>query len=302
MESDNLSHSTLDGLYDGLRSIAEQSVPVSEARQFLVLDGGELPDEALATIRRDFPWVTIERVDPGLDYGAVKARGAALVDSEVAVLCDSDCRYEPDWLKHLLTPFAERPDVEVVAGETAMQADGPYGTAVALVHVFPRYSGETSLQPALFYFANNCAFRTSVLKRVPLPPDLPVYRGQTIVHSNLLREAGVQIWRQPLARSLHRPPLAGDFVGRLYRSGVDAGSLGRLVGDRSGAKYVGGMEEASHRGSRVRNARARARSVFAEDRRRYAYLPLTIPIVAVGVAAYGAGRARAALRPVAPAT
>jgi hypothetical protein len=129
-----------------------------------------------------------------------------------------------------------------------------------------------------------------------------VFRGQTIVHSELVRRAGVRIWRQPLARASHRPPHVSDVPARLYRAGVDSGSLGRLVGDAAGRSYVGGMEPLSHRGSRLRNATQRARTVFAEDRRRFLYLPLALPIVAVAAGAYSLGRLRAAMVPVRPST
>ena len=233
----------------------------------------------------------------------VKARGAALAEAEVVVLCDSDCRYERTWLRHLLTPFAERPELQVVAGETTMAAKGPYGLAMALTHVFPRYSGETALQPALFYFANNVrvperrCWRGSRCRRpagVPRADDRAQHDHR---REGVCRSGGS---RSPAPCIGRRSPW--DLVARLYT----AGRRLRIAGPaRSATARARAMSAAWRRrrtaGAGRATARARARSVFAEDRRRYLYLPIAVPILAVAATAYAADgpRRRSTRRPLA---
>jgi glycosyltransferase involved in cell wall biosynthesis len=132
--------------------------------------------------------------------------GAALATGDVVVYCDSDCVYEPGWLRSLLDPFTRDAAIQVVAGETATGGNGPYGTAMALTYIFPRYSGETEIAPVKQYFLNNVAFRRSFLLQHPIPANLPLYRGNCVIHAAEIQQKGYEIWRQPIARARHAPP------------------------------------------------------------------------------------------------
>ena len=62
--------------------------------------------------------------------------GASCTTGEIAVFCDSDCVYEPNWLRKMLMPFSQRPDIQVVSGETTTHIAGPYGLAMSLTYLF----------------------------------------------------------------------------------------------------------------------------------------------------------------------
>lgn len=300
IETANLAEADPAALRTCLDSIAAQGISPAEAEQVVLLDSGELASPDLPSLRRDYPWLSVRRV--GADgYGDVKAAAAEVGTGDVVVLCDADCRYEPGWLEHLLAPFAARQDVGIVAGETTTPVDGAFGLAMALAFVFPRASGETQLSPARWYWANNVAFRRTVLEEVPLPSGLPLYRGQTIPHGRLLRAAGHTIWRQPLARAIHVLPERSELLRRFFLKGHDAYTISQLLDDRSRRSFVGGMEPGPATLGRVRDALRRARSVLAEEPRRALLLPVALPVVLLVGVAYLAGAATARARHLAPA-
>jgi glycosyltransferase involved in cell wall biosynthesis len=300
VETANLSSAELDNLSACLRSLARQTHPIESVREVVVLQAAGDSAEAVAAICSQFPWVTLRSVPRGTGYGDVKALSGSHGDSEIIVLCDADCLYEPTWLELMLKPFGEREDVQIVSGETTTPIDGPYGLAISLTFVFPRFSHEHELAPALWYWANNVAVRRSLFEQIPLPAHLPLYRGQNVVHANLLREAQQKIWRQPRARAHHQLPLPSELISRYVLFGDDMVTLARLVDDRSGRYYRRGMEPGARPIGRARHFAQRARSVLVEQPRRVFYLPLAAPVMIVCVGAYIAGMVRASLRPAPP--
>jgi hypothetical protein len=295
IETSNLSSAELANLSDCLSSLDAQTHPIDRVDEVLVLEAGDVPSDALREVCSRFPWVTLRGVPAGTGYGDVKALSGTQAKSEILVLCDADCSYEPDWLAQLLTPFRDRGDVNVVSGETTTPIRGPYGLGIALTFVFPRYSHEDQLTPALWYWANNVAVRRSFFESLPLPAGLPLYRGQNVVHANLLRQSKQVIWRQPRARALHQLPIPSQLVARYVLFGYDMVALARLVGDPSGRLYRMGIEPSPRRIGRVRHFLVRARTVFLEEPRRLIYLPAALPVVAVCVLSYLAGMAKAYL-------
>ncbi len=123
-----------------------------------MIETGDVPPALLDTIRAQYLWVTICRIDAGLEYYQAKMRGIELMTGEAVVLCDSDCVYNAEWLGAMLAPFA-REDVQMVAGEMSLEITGPYKLAIALTYIFPRYSRRSDLQPTGGYFCNNVVFR-----------------------------------------------------------------------------------------------------------------------------------------------
>lgn len=295
IETSNLSSAELDNLARCLRSLEGQSIPMEDLREVVVLESGDAGIEDLRAVCDPFPWVDIRSIPEGTRYGDVKALAAEVTEGELIVMCDADCRYEPRWLEELVTPFAKRDDVQIASGETTTPVGGPYALAIALTFVFPRFSGESELQPALFYWANNVAVRRSFIGQLPLPRELPLFRGQTIVHAKALLDAGHTIWRNPHARALHELPTISELTRRFMLKGHDSLTLNRLTDDDSGHSYMGGMEPRERSQGRFANFTARVRSVFAEDRRRWVMLPAALPICAWIVGAYLVGRTRARL-------
>ena len=296
VETSNLTKAGLRSLGRCLASLDAQTVPVADAHEVIVLEGGEAPARrSPERVCAPHPWATIRSVDAGTRYGDVKALAGDHVTGDLVVLCDADVRYGPDWLERLLEPF-ELDHVQIASGETTTPVRGPYSLAIALTFVFPRFTEETEIAPALWYWANNVAARRTFLEAQPLPQNLPIYRGQTIVHGKALRVAGHTIWRVPGARAIHDVPSLGELLPRFVLKGYDSLAIARLVGDPTGRSYMGGMEPRSDDEGRMGNLRRRFASVFAEDRRRLVMLPVALPFAALILAAYGAGRLRAHLR------
>jgi glycosyltransferase involved in cell wall biosynthesis len=296
IETANLSTAELRCLSECLRSLERQTHPIADVREVVVLDASEVPGDELRQVCQAFPWVELRPVGSDVGYGNVKALSAAHARGEIIVLCDSDCRYEPEWLERLLEPLAQRPDIQILSGETTTPISGPYSLAIALTFVFPRFSGERELAPALWYWANNVAVRKSAFERLPLPSDLPVYRGQNVVHASLLAEHRQTVWRQPLARAWHQLPRPGQLVARYLRFGEDSVMLAKLADDRAGRFYRRGIEPNARPIGRARHFVQRARSVLGEDPSRLVLLVPALPVVLACVVCYAVGMARCRLR------
>jgi hypothetical protein len=226
----------------------------------------------------------------------MKVRAAGRATSEILVLCDSDCRYEPGWLKAMLAPFRDRPETQIVAGETSTPIRGPYELAIASMFIFPRFTGERGLADSPIYWANNVAMRRELLGRLPIPDAKQLYRGQNILHSMGVAALGHTIWRQPLARAWHLPPSPAEMRHRFTRLGRDSIHVMRLAREAPGP-YRGEMAPDRIGGTRLQKFARRVRSVFAENPRYLLHLPAAVPIMAILAACFYGGRIAARLAP-----
>lgn len=77
---------------------------------------------------------------------------------------------------------------------------------MALTYIFPQYSEQKHLTSTKQYFLNNVAFSREFLLQNPIPTELPLYRGNCVIHAYNLLDSGYTIWQQPLARATHAPP------------------------------------------------------------------------------------------------
>ena len=289
VETDNVEKDDLDALRECLDSLGRQPA-IGRAKGVFLVDGGKLPGELIETLASTHPWLTVTPADGDLLYIGQKARGAALSDSEVIVFCDADIRYEPGWLDALLSPFSERPEVEIVAGETTTPIRGPYSLAIALTFVFPRFSGESDLSPSPTYWANNVAIRRAILAGSPIPDPAALYRGQNILHSLALARSGRTIWRQPRARAHHTLLAPKTIVRRYLTLGRDSRSVARLTRDAAGRSYLAAMAPDESGGNRLRKLAGRVGQVARSTPRDMAWLPLAVPVVGVLGICYLAGR------------
>lgn len=229
VETENLASAALAGLCRSLDAIAAQDLSPSCAKEVLILESGDLSPDLLATLSGAYPWLTVRTIAAEMDYYAAKMQGVALTTGEIIVFVDSDCLYEPNWLRSLLTPFAQKAEIQVVAGETRTSANGIYGLAISLTYIFPPFSHRSDLHPTRFYFFNNVAFRRSVLLAYPIPTALPIYRGNCVLHAHTLTQHGIILWRQPIARAVHAAPNGlAHFFWRFILLGYDALLLYRL--------------------------------------------------------------------------
>lgn len=225
IETENLASAELEGLYRSLDSIASQDLSPELAKEVLILESGDVPEEMMEQLIKKYPWLSLRRISADVDYYAAKMKGVSLTTGEVIILADSDCVYQQNWLRNLLSPFIEdnKNNVNVVAGETRTSAKGAYGLAIALTYIFPPYSNSNNLEKTQYYFCNNVAFRRSFLTKYPIPVNLPIYRGNCVIHANSLIKQGETIWKQPKSRACHAAPNGGaHFFWRFLLYGYDA--------------------------------------------------------------------------------
>ncbi|HAJ61468.1 MAG TPA: glycosyl transferase family 2, partial [Cyanobacteria bacterium UBA8543] len=230
IETENLSIAEIDGLFRCLKTLAEQNISPTLANEVLIVESGDVTAELIKRIQSNYPWIQFRKIESDIGYYEAKMKGVALTTGEVIVLCDSDCTYEPIWLSNLLSPFANNPEIQIVAGETTTPAYGAYGIAIALSYIFPRFSRTEALSPASSYFCNNVAFRRSFLMQHPIPSELPIYRGNCTIHARNLSSEGYKIWRQPLSRATHAAPNGlSHFFWRFLLLGYDALAVKRIA-------------------------------------------------------------------------
>jgi len=149
------------------------------------------------------------------------------------------------------------------------------------------------------FYAHPTAIRRCALVRCPMPRGLRLVRGQAVVHSLALPQAGFTLWRQPRARTFHPLPTPAGMLWRFVGQRHDSVVLAGLSGDRTGRSFRGFLQPLDHPVARTTHVLQRARAVLAEDRLRWLLLPAVLPVGAVFTLAYLAGRV---LTRIAPAT
>lgn len=303
METENLSSAALTGLRRSLDAIAAQDLPPTCAREVLILESGDVPEDLLKQLSEDYPWLTVRTI-ADMDYYAAKMQGVALTTGEIVVFADSDCIYEPNWLRSLLTPFAQNAEIQAIAGETRTSARGAYGLAISLTYIFPPFSHRSDLHPTRFYFFNNVAFRRSLLLAYPIPTDLPIYRGNCVIHAHTLTQQGILLWRQPIAHAVHAAPSGlAHFVWRFMLLGYDALLIYRLRrGKRERLPVAAHLIEDGFIGfalvaMRIKQATVRLFQLIRQQPGHLFNLPLAIPIALVSLGLFLLGVAIAYLRP-----
>lgn len=304
IETENLSSAELTGLCRSLDSLAAQDLPPSCAQEVLILESGDVPKNLLEKLSSDYPWLMVKTITAEVDYYAAKMQGVALTTGEIVVFADSDCIYESNWLRSLLTPFAQDPDIQAIAGETRTSASGPYGLAISLTYIFPPFSRKRNLHPTRFYFFNNVAFRRSLLQAHPIPTHLPIYRGNCVIHARTLAQQGIQIWRQPIARAVHAAPNGlSHFFWRFILLGYDALLIYRLRRAKAQPSQVTThlLEDCligfALVGMRVKEAIVRLFKLIQEQPSHLLNLPIALVIAVVSLLLFLLGVAIAYVRP-----
>jgi hypothetical protein len=162
-----------------------------------------------------------------LKYYELKNYGASLTDREIVLFVDSDTIPEPGWLTGLLSAIDE-PNRSVVCGNTYVSSETFLGRATNLFWVFETRSASDDLHEIDHLYANNVAFKRSVLEKYPFP-DLEAFRGQCHVLSEQLRRDGITIYRHDGARVAHPPPSGfAHFLKRAIWQGHDEVTIGRI--------------------------------------------------------------------------
>lgn len=281
LETENLANADLKGLSRSLSSLAAQEPAPTCANEVILIDSGDAPADLLQELCHLYPWIKIHEAPMGTEYYQSKMLGAKLATGEIIVFYDSDCVYEYHWLNAILQPFYQSETIQIVAGETATVSAGIYGTAMAMTYIFPQFSGQKELAPAKQYFLNNVAFRREFLLRYPIPTQLPLYRGNCLIHAHYLRDQGFTIWKQPQARTLHAPPNGlSHFFWRFLLIGHDYYWQKRLL--RTGKKRDK-LDDPTMNGigGKIQVFRDRIHKMVANDPRHVFFFPLAIPIMIV---------------------
>lgn len=282
LETENLANADLKNLSDSLASLKNQEIPPTYAKEVLLIDSGDVPPGKLEQLREKYPWITVYQAPLGTDYYQAKMIGAIQASGDIIVYCDSDCIYEKSWLRNILAPFTLSKKIQVVAGETKVRGRGPYGTAMALAYIFPQYSRQNTLAETSQYFLNNVAFRRDLLVNYPIPSDLPLYRGNCVIHAQNLRSTGCAIWKQPQARATHAPPNGlSHFFWRFLLIGYDYYWQEFLL---SQAKVQEGYHDPnSGLKGKLNVFLDRIHKMVTDKRRHLFYLPFAIPIAAIAL-------------------
>lgn len=304
IETENLASADLPGLFRSVDALQSQTLSPLLANEVLMVETGDVPESVLATIRDRYPWIQTQRIDASLEYYQAKMAGIALTTGDVVVLCDSDCVYNNGWLAAMLQPYSQK-EVQLLAGETSMDIKGPYDLAMALVYIFPRYSQRASLTKSGGYFCNNVSFKRELLDRFPIPGELPMYRGNCVIHAHQLAQNDRYIWQQPAAQAMHAPPNGfSHFVSRFLMLGYDELCVSRFAARPTELSMdvpfrpvrdfvVGGALLAG----KLKNSLIRLVQILQEDVRYGLYLPLALPICLAAMALYTAGLVLAYVRP-----
>jgi len=222
LETENLATVNLKNVYYCLDSLAAQDISPRYAREVVMLNSGDLPEGIQNSLQDRYRWLQIKKISSDHGYYEVKMKGLSLIRGDVILFCDSDCRYEEGWLRSMLEHFSDNSDVQVLAGETSTKVENPYELAIAIQYFFPRFSSRHSTYIGKSYFMNNVAFRREFLMEHPIPDHLPIYRGNCLIHSFILRNIKkIDIWVNPAAKALHEPPKIRFWWRHLMR-GHDA--------------------------------------------------------------------------------
>lgn len=288
LETENLANANLEGLTHALASLVHQDLSPEQASEVILIDSGDAPPELLRQLCDRYPWIKVHPAPASTGYYKAKMLGAELATGEIVVYADSDCLYESRWLRTILTPFAENTQIQIVAGETTTRGRGPYGTAMALVYIFPQFSGNTELTPTHQYFLNNVAFRRQFLLAHPIPTESPLYRGNCVIHGENLRRAGEVIWLNPQARTTHAPPSGlSHFFWRFLLIGHDYYWQKKLIATPTPnpqspiPSSEGRDPTASGFNEKLQIFRDRMARLWQNNPRHALYLPFAVPIVLV---------------------
>ncbi|NJP10167.1 MAG: glycosyltransferase family 2 protein [Leptolyngbyaceae cyanobacterium RU_5_1] len=292
LETENLANASFDGLSKALSSLVKQDIPPGRANEVLLIDSGDAPPELLRQLCDRYPWIKVHPAPSTTGYYKAKMLGAQLATGEIIVYADSDCLYESHWLRTILTTFTQADYIQILAGETTTRGTGPYGTAMELTYIFPQYSGKTELTRTSQYFLNNVAFRREFLLKHPIPAELPLYRGNCVVHVYQLHQKGHIIWQNPNARATHAPPDGlSHFFWRFLLIGHDYYWQNRIVRD-SDRKIPVTMKQTnvekcdptvSSLGEKFKIFRDRISRLFINNPRHLVYFPFAIPIMLASV-------------------
>jgi hypothetical protein len=212
IEWDNARLSELGRTRQMLKALQEQLVAYrfksNRPPQIVILyDQGRVGSDIIhQTIEETIDFTTLDAIikvipTEGLGYYELKNAGVAHTDNDVILFIDSDTIPEQGWLDALMSAI-QRPDVDVVGGNTYVAPDTFLAKSFGLFWFFEMRSKSDDLYPYDHFYANNVAIRRELVERYPYP-NLESFRGQCHVLSIQMRNEGHRIWKHGGARMAH---------------------------------------------------------------------------------------------------
>lgn len=303
IETDNLAgRGSLDGLESTLRSLDRQTLSPAAAEEVLLMVRPADLEEA-ARLRERFPWLQprpLPAAPPATqDYYYSKMKGTEVASGEVVVLFDSDCRYEPTALEHLLGALAADASAVAVSGQSYVEIGGIHSLAMAIAFVFdrPSQAGQTGVHPSNGYIANIVAFRRQVLLDHPIRSDLPAYRLSHTLQARSLKRSGLRMLRQPQALSVHPPPSLAEMSTRFLLKGHDAVRRHLLLRPEQAGPFARWRIAGRVLAARYSRWASRTVHVIRRDPAQLLRLPFALVLVAYAGLAFAAGALATAAAP-----
>lgn len=185
-----------------LGSIAAQTRAPDE---IVIVDGGST-DGTVDLLRKDEKVTVVE--EPGANIARGRNLAIAAATHDVIAVADADCRYDPDWLEHLLEPVEAGGEVSM--GFYLPIADGFFQECMAAVNL-PTSADEVD-PPRFMPSARSVAFRREAIESVGQYPEwLDI--GEDMWVNVRWRERGVDMRFAPqaVARWPLRPTLRATW-------------------------------------------------------------------------------------------
>lgn len=215
LETENLGMAGIEDLKDTLESLKNQTHPVTNAKEFLVIAAGHVSEDTLAQLRSEYPWITVHQEKRELAYVESKKCGAELATGDIVIFADSDVTYDNTWLENILKGFEIAPGAAIVAGDTRIRGNGIYATAIQLMWMMHANAQTPYPQMIRHFDLNNFAIRREVMKIAPTFPGLPIYRAYTTEMRKQLYSMGYSAISVSGAKGYHLPP--SGFINTFYR-------------------------------------------------------------------------------------
>jgi glycosyltransferase involved in cell wall biosynthesis len=291
LETENLGMAGLDDLEACLRSLQNQSFPIDQAKEVLVVVGGHISAEAQAILQDKFTWLMCHLAGRSLEYTEAKVLGARIVTGDILLFADADVVYEKNWLRSMLGVFESHADAMVVGGDTRVYMDSGYALSLNLMWMLPMWPEIGEPERTDNFSLNNFAILRELMLRVPFPTNYPLYRGKVTVWKNRLVKRGCIIYRAPEARGYHAPP--GGLIDWWYRMLI----FGRDKVAPVDFHFQGEAEPVEEKSMsrrfirfrkmlkmRYRTALKRGRLLLREDPRKRKYLLTGVPLCCLSFA------------------
>ncbi len=223
----------------GLQSLMDQSL---RPAVFEVIVVDDCSTDATAAVVAGFipraaaAGVTLTLLRQKRNGGPARARnrGAEAARGEVVIFTDSDCELTPDWLLHMLAPFAD-PGIAAVKG-AYLTRQRDLGARFAQIEFEERYRMLEAARTVDVVFSYSAAFRAPVFRALNgFDTRFPVADNEDTDLSWRLTEAGYKVAFAPAAKLYHRHPAS---LWTYYRKKVSRGYWRVIVYRRFPGKAV----------------------------------------------------------------